>query len=161
MNALARGTTAAAVLLALLVHGDADAQTPKGGAWAGWGFQATPAGLDSSWPIRIRFRGAAEADIAYPSLGCGGVLRLRRAGAELSEFRETLTENRGDCVDGGTVALRPVPGALLFTWLGTDTSYPDGVATGVLWREGGPVADRELGNREPGTRGPGNRGTGG
>ena len=123
---------AAVVAFVLAGCGGAPPEAPATlfGAWEGEGRQYDDGDRfgepDGRWPLRITVTrgtsGAPEAGIEYPSFPCGGSLEYVGPSTEPDArpgdaiFRERITYGTDVCVDGGTVLLRPEPGALVFAW---------------------------------------------
>ena len=92
--------------------------------WVGTGQQAD----GSSWPIVINFGKPGGISIGYPSLKCGGSLKLlKQTGHDSIQFRETLKYGLENCSNGGTVTLKPMgPNRLRYEWRdkpGTTTGW--------------------------------------
>lgn len=95
-------------------------QIPLGyeGIWRGEGTQDIP---PDEWSILIGINnaviGAVAGTVAYPSVGCGGVLTLTNVTSDSIELLEGYTHNPGICVDGGTVSLSLTsPSELDYLW---------------------------------------------
>jgi hypothetical protein len=100
------------------------------GVWEGEGAQWNDGDRsrepDDRWPLRITVTrsetGVPEAGIEYPSFPCGGNLEYVGPSTEPGAlpgdavFRERITYGSDNCFTGGTVLLRPEPGALVFAW---------------------------------------------
>jgi TolB-like protein len=102
------------------------------GTWTGLGRQAN----GSTWSIRMTLHsdtivGAQGGEIEYPSLSCGGSLRVEKTGSTLV-LREGITHGSG-CVNGGQVQVSREGNALHWTWY-----YADGKlgASSMLSRAG-------------------------
>jgi hypothetical protein len=106
------------------------------GHWEGTATQVNPT---AEWPLEITLTGgrasAVVGRIDYPTLACGGELRLRFLNEDGSiELAEDITEGEAVCADGGFVTLRATAdGALEFGWSHPIVNSP---ATGVLNRAG-------------------------
>ncbi len=105
------------------------------GEWSGLGFQVGPDGYQDQWTIELDLDGRKEARIAYPSLGCTGVLKLLKGDSRQAEYSETITS--GPCVDGGRIIVRRAEGRMSWFWYspsdpGVDASavlYPSGLVS--------------------------------
>ena len=87
------------------------------GVWDGQGFQSN--GTD--WSILISIVpgriDSVVGTVAYPSLGCGGELSLLASSNNSIELLENLTYGNGQCIDRGTVSLRPLSSTRLsYAW---------------------------------------------
>ena len=113
------------------------------GHWEGSATQVNPS---AEWPLRITLTGGPAGDIVgtidYPTLACGGELRLTpltdEGGVELDEI---MTYGKEVCADGGVVALiEAADGGMEYRWSHPTVNSP---ATGSLSRVGAePVALR-------------------
>lgn len=107
------------------------AQAQSAGAWEGIGFQVDAGGQQSEWTMRVTMDAKGRAEVSYPTLGCAAV--WTRVGEDT--WREKIT--KGDCVDGGTVALFSKPGRLFYYWTGEGTEAPGVSASAVLYPANG------------------------
>jgi hypothetical protein len=123
-----RRIAAALVTLCLLAPA-ASAEDGLAGEWSGEGFQVGPGGYQSQWTIRLEFRNARTADVAYPSLGCTGELKLLKGDRQQAEYRETITS--GTCFNGGRVIMRRVGDRVMWFWFGEPDTGVD--ASAVLY----------------------------
>jgi hypothetical protein len=75
------------------------------GVWSGNGNQVN----GTSWSILLSVvpgsTGSVVGTISYPSLTCGGELRLKRVTDNSIELSEKLTYGAGRCIDRGTNVL--------------------------------------------------------
>ncbi|BDA67649.1 hypothetical protein CAL7716_018150 [Calothrix sp. PCC 7716] len=75
------------------------------GVWRGNGVQKNPS---SEWSILIAITGgnvnSIVGTVAYPSLNCGGELRLRRVSTNSIELSESITY--GACINNGIMTLK-------------------------------------------------------
>lgn len=86
------------------------------GSWEGRGTQSDQPG---DWSIAANIMGGPLGGIVgtieYPSLGCGGSLRVRVVAPGTMELAERITS--GDCVDGGIITLTTLDdGRLRYDW---------------------------------------------
>jgi len=107
---------AGAIAAICLAAQPAMAEGELAGEWSGEGFQVGPAGYQSQWTIRLDFENVKIANIAYPSLGCTGRLKLVRGDKRQAEYKETITS--GGCLDGGRVIMRRVGDRIMWFWYG-------------------------------------------
>ena len=84
------------------------------GDWHGVGLQVGPDGVQSSWDIVLSIKPDDSGAIAYPSLGCKGVLRQVPSTSSQVEFIEKITE--GNCFDGGNISATLRNGRLFWFW---------------------------------------------
>jgi len=82
------------------------------GKWSGEVFQLDP---DDSYLTQIVLDGS-KGKIDYPSLKCGGKLRLIKTQGSSHIYREILTYGRNNCIDKGTVTLIPTGDLLQWEW---------------------------------------------
>jgi hypothetical protein len=94
------------------------------GVWRGNGVQKNP---NSQWSILIAITGgtinSVIGTVAYPSLSCGGELRLRRVSALFIELSESITY--GNCINNGIMTLKTSPTRDL------EYGWRQGVTTGI------------------------------
>jgi hypothetical protein len=100
------------------------------GVWSGTGNQVN----GTSWSILLSVvpgsTGSIVGTISYPSLTCGGELRLKRVTDSSIELSEKLTYGAGRCVDRGTDVLQlPANQKIAYSWL---TAQGKQEATGTL-----------------------------
>jgi len=93
------------------------------GTWTGGLTQYGPGDTTSRYRVRMTIRaltsGAPAGTIAYPSLHCGGKLRLSRASGQRYVFRERITTGRKLCFDGGTIIATVAGDGMSWRWVGT------------------------------------------
>jgi hypothetical protein len=93
------------------------------GRWEGIGRQYAD---EVDWEIVVRLHARAAIGepigaIAYPSLGCSGLLIRTRERAGTYTVQERLLENPEDrCIDGGTIQLRRRAAGLDWRWFDAD-----------------------------------------
>jgi hypothetical protein len=100
------------------------------GVWSGTGNQVN----GTNWSILLSVvpgsTGSIVGTISYPSLTCGGELRLKRVTDSSIELSEKLTYGAGRCVDRGTDVLQlPANQKIAYSWL---TAQGKQEATGTL-----------------------------
>ena len=72
----------------------------------------------SEWTILIEVIDDSMAKIFYDSIPCSGVLRVKSLSDELAVTRERITQNKQNCVDGGTVRVaKAAGGSFTFNWV--------------------------------------------
>ena len=97
------------------------------GTWEGSGVQDN----NTTWTIKVTIA-QSNSSIDYPSLNCGGTLKLIDRQRERMEFRESLTYGLSNCVNGGkTVIVKVGANQAKYEWY-----YANGKrgATGTLTR---------------------------
>jgi hypothetical protein len=100
------------------------------GVWSGTGNQVN----GTNWSILLSVvpgsTGSVVGTISYPSLTCGGELRLKRVTDSLIELSEKLTYGAGRCIDRGTDILTLTSNQkVAYSWL---TAQGKQEATGTL-----------------------------
>jgi hypothetical protein len=100
--------------LAVLGAIGAPAYAQMTGKWQGYGLQAGPAGVQSTWDIVMTVRSDITSRIEYPSLGCKGALHELSRSKDEIEFREEIVS--GPCIDGGRLVVRQREGRLSWFW---------------------------------------------
>jgi hypothetical protein len=83
------------------------------GIWEGEGYQ----GAKGKWSIKVTIQ-AENYTIEYPSLQCGGSLKLKTIHANSFIFEETITHNiAGECIEHGkTILEKSQDGSLRYHW---------------------------------------------
>lgn len=104
--------------LTLTLSNLASAESNIEGIWGGFGVQPDN---NSAWTIKMNFsKGAYFID--YPSIPCGGKLKLLSKDGEKYTFREKITKNTRRCTDNGKLVVSKVDSNTLdWKWY-----YPSG-----------------------------------
>jgi hypothetical protein len=74
------------------------------GVWGGKGYQFNN---NESWSIVITVT-KKKAEIAYPSLGCSGMLKIIKANENSLKLKENIKDGAGSCVNNGTIVLEKI-----------------------------------------------------
>ena len=104
------------------------------GTWAGQVTQYGPGDETSDYPVEMTItstdQGAAAGTVEYPTLSCGGELRLSRGSGQGYVFRERITSGRKQCTDGGAISATVSGDSMDWRWVG-----PGVEVLGTLSRE--------------------------
>ena len=84
------------------------------GDWHGVGLQVGRDGVQASWDIVLSIKADHSGAIAYPSLGCKGLLHRIPKTSDQIAFTEEITE--GDCFNGGRITATLENGRLFWFW---------------------------------------------
>jgi hypothetical protein len=85
------------------------------GHWSGLVEQTGPDAVKDRYVATLTLEGPIGA-MDYPTLSCGGDVSFVSRSGDTSVYREHITH--GDCIDGGTVSVRPSSGGVLWSWTG-------------------------------------------
>ncbi len=88
-------------VLALTLSNLASAESNIDGIWGGFGVQSNN---NSAWTIKMNFSKGTYS-INYPSIPCGGELKLLSKDGDKYTFREKITKNIRKCTDHGKLVV--------------------------------------------------------
>lgn len=117
MKATRRYFTILACLLFVSISAHAQKIAGFEGVWGGKGYQLSN---NESWSIVITVS-KKKAEIAYPSLGCSGTLKVVKTDENSLQLKETIKEGAASCINTGIVVLEKInENTIRYKWLFED-----------------------------------------